>query len=188
MNTLEAIRRRKSVRTYRSKPVEAEKIRTIVEAGNMAAMTRMAGQVYFNVITNPSVLQLIVSGAKAEMQKTGVEMLVKVAEDERFNPIYNAPVGVVVSVGKADSPDVKEMGIANAACASENMLLAATESGLGSCYLASPNYAFNNPEIAAAAQLPVGTVPVSFIVFGYTDDVVPHAPRPERPENIIYVD
>ena len=43
MNTLEAIKARKSVRSYQDKPVESEKIKAIVEAGNMAAMTPMAG-------------------------------------------------------------------------------------------------------------------------------------------------
>ena len=48
MNTFEAIKSRKSVRTYLDKPVEPEIIKSIVEAGNMAAGTPMAGKVYFN--------------------------------------------------------------------------------------------------------------------------------------------
>lgn len=41
----------------------------------------------------------------------------------------------------------------DAACAGENMLLAATELGLGSCYLESPTLAFHNPAVCAAVQL-----------------------------------
>ena len=43
MTTFEAMRNRKSVRSYQAKPVEQDKIRAIVEAGNMAAGTPMAG-------------------------------------------------------------------------------------------------------------------------------------------------
>ena len=47
MSTFETIKTRKSVRTYQSKSVEADKIKAVVEAGNMAAGTPMAGEVLF---------------------------------------------------------------------------------------------------------------------------------------------
>lgn len=183
MNTFEAINARKSVRTYQSKDVETEKVKVVVEAGNKAASTPMAGRVYFNVISDPELLQQVASGTKSVMQKSGVEMLVKLSSDPDYNPIYNAPVAVVVS---ADS-NTQFMSIANAACAGENMLLAATELGLGSCYLMNPTMAFNIPEIRAAAKLPESTQPVALIIFGYTDDIEPHAVCPENPDNIVYI-
>lgn len=188
MNTFEAINARKSVRTYQSKPVEVEKIKAIVEAGNMAAGTPMAGKVYFNVISNPELLQQMASGTKAVMQKSGVEMLVKLSSNPDYNPIYNAPVAVVVSTDPASDPNTQAMSTANAACAGENMLIAATELGLGSCYLMSPTMAFNIPQIREAAKLSESVQPVALIVFGYTDDVTPHDARSEQPDNIIYID
>lgn len=92
MNTFEAINARKSVRTYQSKDVETEKVKVVVEAGNKAASTPMAGRVYFNVISDPELLQQVASGTKSVMQKSGVEMLVKLSSDPDYNPIYNAPV------------------------------------------------------------------------------------------------
>ena len=79
MSTFETIRNRKSVRTYQAKAVEVDKIRQVVEAGNMAAGTPMAGKVYFNVITNADVLKAIVDGSKAVMSKSGVPMLEKIS-------------------------------------------------------------------------------------------------------------
>lgn len=52
METLKAIRNRKSVRSYNNTPVGKDTIRTIIEAGTMAAGTPMAGKVYFTVISN----------------------------------------------------------------------------------------------------------------------------------------
>ena len=187
MSTFETIRNRKSVRTYQAKAVEADKIRQIVEAGNMAAGTPMAGKVYFNVVTNADILKAIVDGSKAVMSKSGVPMLEKIASNPDFNPIYGAPVAVVVSTDKAEDPNTAGMARANAACAGENMLIAATELGLGSCYLESPTLAFNIPDVTAAAKLPEGVQPQEIIVFGYTDDTTLHAEYPTNPDNIIYV-
>lgn len=187
MSTFEAIRNRKSVRTYQAKAVEVDKIRQVVEAGNMAAGTPMAGKVYFNVITNADVLKAIVDGSKAVMSKSGVPMLEKISANPQFNPIYGAPVAVVVSTDKAEDPNTAGMARANAACAGENMLIAATELGLGSCYLESPTLAFNIPDVAAAAKIAEGAQPQAVIVFGYTDDEAPHAEYDKEPENIVYV-
>ena len=43
MDFFEVIRNRKSVRAYQDKEVEPEKLKTIVEAGNMAAGTKRSG-------------------------------------------------------------------------------------------------------------------------------------------------
>ena len=188
MSTFEVMKNRKSVRTYQAKPVETDKIKAIVEAGNMAAGTPMAGKVYFSVITNAKVLESIVTGSKEVMSKSGVPMLEKISQNPNFNPIYGAPVAVVISTDKAADPNTAGMARANAACAGENILLAATELGLGSCYLESPTLVFNIPDVAAAAKIPEGALPQAVIVFGYTDDTTPHAAYPENPENIVYVD
>lgn len=187
MSIFDTIAARKSVRSYLDQPVEQEKIKSIVEAGNMAAGTPMAGKVYFSVITNPAVLKSIVEGSKAVMSKSGMPMLEKIASNPAFNPIYGAPVAVVISTDKADNPNTAGMARANAACAGENMLLAATELGLGSCYLESPTLAFNIPTVAEAAKIPKGAQAQAVIVFGYTADNKPHSSRPENPENITYI-
>lgn len=188
MNTFEAIRTRKSVRSYRETPVEPDKIKAVVEAGNMAAGTPMAGKVYFNVITNADLLNDISQNTKAVMQKSGVDMLVKMSLNPNFNPLYNAPVAIVISTDKAEDANTVSLAGANAACAGENMLLAATDLGLGSCYLVSPTMAFNVPAVCEAAKLPENTQPMAIIAVGYTDDTAPHADYPEQPENITYVD
>ena len=187
MNTFETMKARKSVRSYQAKAVETEKIKAIVEAGNMAAGTPMAGKVYFNVITNAEVLKGIIDGSKAVMAKSGNPMLEKISANPNFNPIYDAPVAVVVSTTKAADPNTRSMATQNAACAGENMLVAAADLGLASCYLMSPTMAFFIPEMRVAAKLPEAADPVCIIVFGYSDDTAPHAAYTENPENIIYV-
>lgn len=122
------------------------------------------------------------------MNKSGNPMLEKLSSDPNFNPLYGAPVAVVISVTKTNDPNSQSMAVQNAACAGENMLVAAVDLGLASCYLMSPTMAFMVPEMRAAAKLPEDADPVNIIVFGYSADTAPHAAYPENPDNIIYVE
>lgn len=189
METFEAIRARKSVRRYQDRPVEAEKIRKIVEAGYMAAGTPMAGKVYFNAISNKELLKQISEGTKERMRKSGNPQLEKLGANEKYDPIYGAPVAIVVSTDIDDQPMVQAMATQNAACAAQNMLIAATDLGLGSCYLMTPTMAFDILKIHDAAKLPIlGAQAVCVVVAGYTDDTTPHKAYPEDPEEVEYVE
>lgn len=183
MNTLEAIKARKSTRTYLDKEVEHEKIVQVVEAGNMAAK---AGQVFFNVVTDHSILKEWTVIGRTIMQNSGNEFLMKVSSNPNYSPIYHAPVAVIVSAKKSEDPYMQSMAGANTACAAENMLLAATELGLGSCYLVSAALALNSPELAAKVKLQADQQPYAVVVIGYTNDTAPHAERAESQSNIIY--
>ena len=187
MNTFETFQARKSVRAYLDKPVEREKIQAVAEAGNMAAGTPMAGKVYFNAIGNKELLAMMSSATKSVMGKSGVEMLEKLSSNPAYDPLYNAPAAVVVSTDKAGDPNTASMATQNAACAAENMLLAAADLGLGSCYLMTPTMAFAVPEIVKAVKIPAGAQPVCVVVFGYTEDTAPHKQYPDAPDNIMYV-
>lgn len=183
MNTIEAIKTRKSVRTYHQDAVEQDIISTIVSAGNMAAK---AGKIFFNVVTNPDTLKEWSVTGRMVMQNSGNEFLMNVSANPDYSPIYHAPVAVIISAEKSEDPYAQSMAAANTACAAENMLLTATELGLGSCYLVSATLALNVPELAAKVKLSSDLQPHAVVVFGYTDDVAPHAERPETPDNVIY--
>lgn len=183
MNTIEAIKTRKSVRTYKNTPVEREKIAGIVNAGNMAAK---AGKVFFHVVDNPDILKEWAITGRLVMQNSGNDFLMKVSSEPAYSPIYHAPVAVIISAEKSEDPYFRSMAGANTACAAENMLLAATEYGLGSCYLASAALALNVPEFAEKVKLSSDLQPYAVVIFGYTDDTAPHTDRPEKPDNIIY--
>jgi len=187
MDFFEVLKNRKSVRAYQDKEVEAEKLKAVVEAGNMAAGTPTAGPRYFNVITDQALIRRISEKTKEMMRQSPIERARQVGNNPKYDPTFHAPALVFVSV-KGDLPEMMA-GIAsqNAAAAGENMLLAAKALGLGSCYVGSPTMALSDPEIRRAAQIPEGVRPVCTILLGYAQDDSPHASRPENPENIIYV-
>lgn len=187
MDVFEVIRNRKSVRAYQDKEVEPEKLKTIVEAGNMAAGTPTAGPRHFTVITNKELIRRISETAKGMLRQSPVERARQVGNNPAYDPTFHAPALIAVSV-KADLPPMlATIAAENAAAAGENMLLAATALGLGSCYVGAPAMAFADPAISKAAQMPEGMTTVCTILIGYGTSNTPHAPRPENSENIHYV-
>ncbi len=185
MNTLETIRVRKSVRTYLNRSVELGRILQIVEAGDMAPKT---SQVFFNIVTQSEKIEKWSVVARQRMLTSGNAFLAQMAADPGYCPLFHAPLVIIMSVAKSDNPITKSMGIANSACAAENMLLAATELGLGSCYLVAPMLAFEDPEIRSMMQIREGLQPICAVALGYTEDTTPHAPRKAGTDNILFVD
>ena len=76
MNTLEAISNRKSVRTYTNDIVESDKLEKILNVGNEAAR---AGEIYFTVVTNKEVLNMVAETGKNVMLNSGNDFLVNTA-------------------------------------------------------------------------------------------------------------
>ena len=76
MNTLEAIANRKSVRTYTNDIVESDKLEKILNVGNEAAR---AEEIYFTVVTNKEVLNMVAETGKNVMLNSGNDFLVNTA-------------------------------------------------------------------------------------------------------------
>jgi nitroreductase len=82
-----------------------------------------------------------------------------------YQPLYAAPVVILLS-GPADAPHSAR----NTALAAENMILQATELGLGTCYLVSPTLALNgadNRDLAQQAGVPDGYAVQCAVAVGY---------------------
>ena len=119
-------------------------------------------------------------------QGSGNPFLEKAASVPDYSPIYDAPAMIVVSAETTEDTMAVGMNTANCACAAQNMLLAATELGLGSCYIVSGTLAFMVPEVKATAGIAENMTPSCAVVIGYTEDSAPHTERHENPNNIIY--
>ncbi len=176
METFKTIEARKSVRRYLDKPVEDNSINKIVQAGTMAASS---AKLHFTVITNHDVLAAVAEETKRRFLASGNNFLVQTASVAGFNALYRAPLLIVVSALKgASSKMLAANNIASAACAAQNMMLAATDLRLGSCYLYGPSLAFEQQAIRRMAGIAVEDEVLACVVFGHTDDTSPHTPRP----------
>ena len=114
---------RHSCRAYADTPVEERQLGMVLEAANAAPIGKKKYEnVQLTVIRDKAVLDAITQNAR---QRLG---------DPEADPLYGAPVVIVVSVREMEG-QITPVSIANAACVMENMHLAATDLGLGSCYL-----------------------------------------------------
>ncbi|MFU0828573.1 MAG: Nitroreductase [Lachnoclostridium sp.] len=169
MNTLEAILKRKSVRSFSDK-LTKEELKTILKAAYASPVGRaMYENVHLTVITNKELLEKIDSNGAAFFQNPAI------------HPLYNAPVLIIVSAKLANSAD--NVGYSNCAIIVENMALAAVEMGLGACHIWGATAALSkNQELLKELKLPEGFTPCCGIVLGKTNEV--YAER-EIPENRI---
>ena len=162
MNISEAIAKRKSVRAYLDKPVLADDLEKIVEAGRWAPN---AGPFQISVVRNAGLRQKINDRTLDVMVHSGNEFLQQRASLPGYQPIYGAPVLILLS-GPAAAPH----SMRNTALAAENMLLEATGLGLGSCYLVSPTLALNGEnsrDLAQEAGIPDGYTLQCAVIVGY---------------------
>jgi len=162
MNISETIAKRKSVRAYLDKAILADDLAKIVEAGRWAPN---AGPFQISVVGNSDLRQRINDRTLDAMIHSGNEFLQQRASLPGYQPIYGAPVLILLS-GPPDAPHSAR----NTSLAAENMLLEATGLGLGSCHLVSPTLALNgqkNRDLARETGIPDGYTVQCAVIVGY---------------------
>ena len=150
MNTLEAIKTRRSTRKFKARAVEMEKLQQIVEAGRFGPTGGNAQGNHFFVISNATALMMLkdmvqTAFAKMELRDDLYKSLknsIMLSQKGNYSFSYNAPVLIVVA-------NKKDYGnnMADVACAVENMMLAANELDLGSCYINQLKWLNEEPSI-----------------------------------------
>ena len=171
METLDCIRTRRSYRKYKSDPVPEELLAKVLEAGTWAPTGRNNQSPTIIAITNKEQRDRLMKLNAAIM---GVES----------DPFYNAPVVLVVLVDKSVMTYENDGELVI-----ENMLLAAHDVGLASCYIWRAKQEFETDEgkqMLADWGLPgdVEFEGVGHVILGYPDMPEP-APLP-RKENYVY--
>ena len=152
MNTLDAILTRRSTRKFQAKAVEREKLEKIVEAGRFAPTGGNCQSNHFFVLTNPAVLAKVVelvqsAFAKMELREDLYKSLqnsIRLSQKGSYVFNYNAPALIAVACQKEYGNNM-----ADVACALENMMLAANEMDLGSCYINQLKWLNEDPALLA---------------------------------------
>ena len=179
--TINTILTRRSMRSYEPTPVPREMIELILQCGQYAPSGTNRQSWHFTVVTNRALLNKISAENKKVLLQSPDEALRARGLDPDFDSFRGAPMAIIVS----GDPAVR-YSMADCANAVENMALAATSLGLGSCYLASFKLAMEQPEGAHLLQelkIPEGYFPVFALSLGYGNEVL--GPRQPRKENAI---
>ncbi len=130
MNTIEAMLTRRSVKGYKPDPVAKELIEKIVQAGTFAATGRNLQSPVILAVTNRQV--------RDELSRLNAQIL---GSPEGTDPFYGAPVVLVVLAAKERNTRVYDGSLVMG-----NLMLAAHELGVGSCWIHRAKETFELPE------------------------------------------
>lgn len=177
MNVLEAIDGRRAVREYTSEPVDEEQIKALIDAAIQAPSAMNRQPWAFWIVRDQKKLGEISNAAKSHMLRTSPAGLVSHHFDETlgnaaFHIFYHAPALILIS-----ATEDGQWGTIDCALAAENLMLAAHDAGLGSCWIGFAEGWLSTPEGKALLDLPESYVPVAPIVIGHPAHSVPPVPR-----------
>ncbi len=160
------IQKRRSIRKFETKEVEAEKIDRLIEAALRAPSSMGSKPWEFIIVSDREVL------AKLSMAKQHGASFLK-----------NAPLAIVVCA----DPDKSQVWIEDASIASIFIHLAAESMGLGSCWIQIRKRMHDNTTTSEAyvsqlLNIPEGKRVESIIAVGYPDEGKP----PHKKESLQY--
>ena len=148
MNTLDAIKKRSSIREYRPEAIEQSILETLVDAGRVAPSARAVEPLEFIVVTDKKIL-------------SEISLL---APNGKF--IKDAAAGIVIY--SADTKYFLEDGSA----ATENILLQAVDLDLGACWIAGDKKPYD-ADIKKLLNVPEALKLISIISLGWPKNQSP---------------
>lgn len=162
---MNAILNHRSIRKYKSDPIEEDLLNDILHAGTRASTTGNM-QVYSIIVTKSQEIkqQLAPCHFNQAMVMQAPIVLTFCADFNRFNKWCiqrNAKPGY-------DNFLSFFTAAIDALLAAQNVCIAAEENGLGICYLGTTTY--TAAKIIEVLKLPKGVVPVTTVVLGYPDE------------------
>jgi len=151
MNALEAIMTRRSIRRYQPTPLTENQFKVLLEAAMAAPSAGNQQPWHFVVVTDRKVLEAITKAHPyAQMLK-------------------QAPAAVVVC-GELVALKNREFWVQDCAAAVQNILVAATALGLGSCWVGVHPRAEREAGIRGVFDFPDNVTPLAVVALGYADE------------------
>lgn len=168
---LDKIKGRRSVRSFKSTPVPKELLDKIAEAGTYAATSMGKQSPIMIVVTNKEL--------RDRLSKINAEIM---GREEGFDPFYSAPAVIVVLAKKSVPAHIYDGSLVMG-----NLMLAAYDLGLGSCWIHRARETFETKEgkeILETLGITDEYEGIGNCVVGYTDGEIPRAAK--RKSNYIY--
>lgn len=158
MNTFDNLFSRKSIRTYNGENIMESELNLILKAAYASPVGRaLFDTLNITVISNREFLNKWEDYCESQTER---------------RPFYGAPTVILVS-SLIPSTDLKSVNVnfSNAAILVQNMAIAATELGIGSCHIwGAVRFLNDNAELLEELNLPEGMVPCCAIILGQTDE------------------
>ena len=163
---LQALRERRSCRSYKPEQITDEELQAVLEAGTWAPTAMGYQDPWIVAVQNPALLEKI---SRMNREVWGRDI----------DPFYGAPTYVLVF---ASNPEKWKNGVPDGSLVLGNMMLAAHAVGLGSCWINREREMFATDEgraLMADLGLPEGLIGIGALALGYPA-APPRAPKPRK--------
>jgi len=172
-----AIRLRRAVRDYTEAPVSAAVLRDLISAASWAPSAMNEQPWHFTVVTDAALLDEISRCSKEWMLKDVAAMprpghFRDLLADPAFHIFYHAPALIVISV-----PADRQWSTEDCSLAAQNMMLAALEQKLGSCWIGFAQGWLNTEDGLNLLGLALRSRVVAPIIVGYPKAAPPPVAR-----------
>ena len=172
--TLEVIKRRRSCRKFQNRPVPEELVDQVIEAGTWAANGRGLQSPVIVYVTNQYVKRKL------------TEMNAKIWGREDTDPFFGAPVILLVLADKNVPTYVYDGSLALG-----NMMLAADDLGLASCWIHRAKEEFESEEgktlLKAIGIDNMNLEGIGHLALGYRDGEIPE-PKERKKDYVYYAE
>jgi nitroreductase len=146
VDTFEAIQKRTSTRDYEPTPIPNETLQKLLEAARLSHSAKNVQPWHFIVVTDAEKRKALSKGMFAKFLKS-------------------TPTVIVLCGDQKASPD---WYVVDVALAGENMVIAATNEGLGTCWVGS----FDENDVKAQLGIPENFRVVALLAVGYAKEKV----------------
>ncbi len=166
MDVNEAIKVRRSIRKYKIKQIENEKLFRVLEAGRLSPSAVNKQPWHFIVISDPEIRR-------------------KMKEAYGRSWFYEAPVIIIVCVDPTIAwvrGDGEKFWKVDGTIAMQSMILQATEEGLGTCWIG----AFHEAAVRKTLEIPSHIRILAMTPLGYPDEVKEKVSKRKKTEEIIH--
>lgn len=170
---LEQIKSRRSIRKYKPDAVPQELLDQIIEAGLYAASGKGQQSAIIIQVTNKEL--------RGEISRMNAQIM---GQPEGYDPFYGAPAMLIV-LGKKDW----RTHVADGSLVMGNLMLAAHELGLGSCWINRAKEEFDTQwgrDLLKSLGIEEEYEGIGHCALGYIDGDVPEA-APRKENRVFYI-
>jgi nitroreductase len=160
---MDIIRKRKSIRVYKDKPLPKAVIKSILEAAKYAPTARNAQELEYKVITSQALMTKLSEGIAAAMQKDGMPL--KGPPGARPDFFHGAPLLIIITAPKDNFWALTDAGLA-----AQNIMLYATSINLGSCFIGMAKLIERDRDSLKALHVAEEMNIVAAVICGYPDE------------------
>jgi nitroreductase len=184
MNLMDAIYTRHSVRAYTDEPVSREALEQLMQAAVQAPTAMNLQPWAFGVIQGADRLKGYSDQTKAFFLEHIDEFTMLARYRDTFadaeSNLCHGATAMIVIYAKPGGPTAD----IDCSLAAENLMLAATDLGLGTCWMGFMGFLLNQPEVQRELQIPEGYRAVAPIIIGHPQG--PANPAPKNPPELLF--